>query len=98
MEQLPPEYNAEYMPDTDAVLAFGLGITFDQLLEYVHKKNICAPWKPDCWITQPLVAFNQISKRFKKVIPGLQLFYRRPASVEYDRVLALYSNHSMGRL
>ena len=48
MEQLPPEYNAEYMPDTDAVLAFGLGITFDQLLEYVHKKNICAPWKPDC--------------------------------------------------
>ena len=32
------------------------------------------------------------------MIPGLQLFYRRPASVEYDRVLALYSNHSMGRL
>ncbi|ETW76617.1 hypothetical protein HETIRDRAFT_118857 [Heterobasidion irregulare TC 32-1] len=98
MEQLPAEYDAELRPDTDAVLAFGLGISFDQLLRYVHKRNIRTPWKPYRRITQPLVAFNEISKRLKKAIPGLQLFYRRPASVEYDRVLALYSNHSMGRL
>ena len=93
MEQLPARYDAA-ITKTSAILSFGLGITYDQLLGFVNKRNIRAPWAPDQPITRPIVAYLMITRHLRTKIRGLRLFYRRPMSPQYDMLLALYSNHS----
>ena len=93
MEQLPTRYDAA-ITKTSAILSFGLGVTYDQLLGFVNKRNIRAPWAPDQPITRPIVAYLMIVRHLRTKIRGLSLFYRRPMSPHYDMLLALYSNHS----
>ncbi|ETW76501.1 hypothetical protein HETIRDRAFT_455051 [Heterobasidion irregulare TC 32-1] len=93
MEHLPAQYDAA-ITRTSVILCFGLGVTYDQLLRFVNKHNIRAPSAPDQPITRPVVAFFMIAKHLATKVRGLRLFYRRPRSLQYDMVLALYSNHS----
>ena len=44
-----------------------------------------------------MVAWSMIVKPLKSKVLGLRLFYRTPYSLEYDGLIALYSNHSFRR-
>lgn len=76
-EQLPARYDAA-ITGTPALLGFGLGVTFNRLLAYVHKRDIWDPWEPDHPIISPMVAWSMIVKPLKSKVLGLRLFYRTP--------------------
>ncbi|ETW76588.1 hypothetical protein HETIRDRAFT_328315 [Heterobasidion irregulare TC 32-1] len=97
MQQLPAKLDAE-ITHTGALLSFGLGITYEHLLAYAAKRNIRASWAPDEAITSPAVAWVRIARLFMERMPGFLVYYRRPFSVHYEGLLALYSNHSMREL
>ena len=49
MQQLPAQYTSddEAITNASVILNFGLGVTYYQLMEFVNRRNIRAPWALD---------------------------------------------------
>lgn len=49
MQQLPAQYTSddEAITKASVILNFGLGVTYYQLMEFVNRRNIRAPWALD---------------------------------------------------
>ena len=78
-------------PSSAVILNFGLGVTYYQLVEFVNKRNIRAPWALDEPITRPIVVHLLTIRHLRIRILDLRQFYRRPWPSQYEMLLALYS-------